>query len=154
MLSCSFGFTQKTKIYRAWITDTDGTTVSGALTSATEDGLVVLDWKNRDTVAEIEPGQIRVLKFRRKGATGRGAWIGAVSGAAAGILIGFADGDDEEGWFAFTAEEKATAAGIGLAIPGTFVGMIIGSLPKRMVIKGDRQAYLGFLPEIQTYLLH
>lgn len=153
MLSCSFGYTQKKKIYRAWITLTDGTTVNGALTSATADGLVVLDWNNRDTVAELEPAQIKVLKFRRKGATGRGAWIGAVSGAAVGLLIGFVDGDDQDGWFAMTAEQKAVGAGIGLAIPGTFVGMIIGSLPKRMVIKGDRDTYLGFLPEINTYLL-
>ena len=153
ILSCNFGYSQKTKIYRTWITLTDRTVVNGALTSASRDGLVVLDWENRDTVAQIEPVQIKVLRFRRKGATGRGAWIGAVSGAAAGILIGFIDGDDEAGWFAMTAEQKAVGAGIGLAIPGTIVGMIIGSLPRRMVIKGDRDTYLALLPEIQEYVV-
>ena len=147
---------QKNKTYQAWAILTSGEKVSGALTAASQDGLILLDWYSRDTVASLRGEDIKVLKFRRKGAIGRGAWIGAVSGAAVGVIIGFVDGDDEpEGWWDFTlsAEQKAFGAGIGLAIPGTFVGMIIGSLPKRFVIKGDRETYLSQLPEIEQYML-
>jgi len=153
ILCCTLGYTQKIKTYRVWATLTNGDKVNGAVSAANEEGLVILNWETRDTVARIKGEEIKVLKFRRKGSMGRGAWIGAVSGAAAGIITGFIDGDDEGGWFAMTAEEKAVAAGIGLAIPGTFIGLIVGSLPKRMVIKGDRDTYLELLPEIKMYVL-
>mgnify|MGYP001552010241 CR=1 FL=1 len=157
IMCCSPGYAQKTKICRAWITLTTGDRVNGAMSVANEYGLVILNWETQDTVAKLEGKEIKVLKFRRKGAIGRGAWIGALGGAATGVIIGLADGDDEpEGWwdFTMTAEEKALAGGIVLVIPGTFVGMIIGALPKRFVIKGDKESYLSQLPEIEQYILH
>jgi hypothetical protein len=144
---------QKIKNYRAWVTLTNGDKVKGALSDANEHGLMIVDWETLDTVASIEAERIKVLKFRPKGAMGRGALIGAVSGATAGVIIGFADGDDEPGWFTMTAEEKAMAAGVGLALTGTFIGIIIGSLPKRMVIKGNRDTYIALLPEIERFVL-
>jgi hypothetical protein len=157
ILCYSPGFAQKTKVYRAWVTLTDGDQINGAMSFANEDGLVILDWNTRDTVAVLEGKQIKVLKFRRKGAMGRGAWIGALGGAAAGVIIGLADGDDvQEGYWDiwnYTAEQKAVAAGIVLAVPGTFIGMIIGALPKRFPIKGDNETYLASLPQIQQYVV-
>ena len=150
-------FAQKNKTYQAWATLTSGEKFTGALSAATDDGLLLLDWYSRDTVALLKAEEIKVLKFRRKGAIGRGAWIGALGGAATGVIIGLADGDDEpEGWwdFTMTAEQKALAAGIVLVIPGTFVGMIIGALPKRFPIKGNADTYRTYLPEIEQYILH
>jgi hypothetical protein len=150
ILCYSPGFAQKTKVYRAWVTLTNGDQVIGALSVANENGLVILHWDTGDTLATLEGKEIKVIKFRRKGSAGRGAWIGALGGAAIGVILGLEEGDG----LTMTAEETALTAGLVMAIPGTFIGVIIGSLPKRFVIKGDNDAYLAQLPEIEQYILH
>lgn len=47
-----------------------------------------------------------------------GLGLGLLSGVVTGAVIGFADGDDESGFFAFTAEEKALLGGILLGGAG------------------------------------
>lgn len=57
-----------------------------------------------------------------------GAGLGLLIGGVAGVITGFASGDDPETqWFAFTAEEKALALGIVLGGGGALLGGVIGA---------------------------
>jgi hypothetical protein len=58
----------------------------------------------------------------------RSLGIGMLIGAGSGVVIGLASGDDEGTFLAFSAEEKAAAAGIGLGLVGGAVGLIVGAL--------------------------
>lgn len=75
----------------------------------------------------------KVTEIRHGRGALEGAGIGFLIGAVAGAAIGFADGDDEcspEGWcfVAFSAEEKAVIAGIGIGGIGGLIGLVAGGL--------------------------
>ena len=152
-LTSAPGHTQKTDVYKAWIHLTNGDRLYGALSAANEEGLTILDWKTHDTVAMIKKENIDIIKFRRKGSMGTGAWIGAVGGAIVGGIIGYSEGDDDPGWFAFTAEQKAVLTGTAMMGPGIIVGMVIGGIPKKFKIMGNTDTYMARLPQIQAYVL-
>jgi len=46
------------------------------------------------------------------------ALIGAAVGAGVGVAAGLAAGDDTEGWWRFTAAEKAAFGGVALGLAG------------------------------------
>ena len=109
---------QKRKTYKAWVTLMDESRVKGVLYDVKEDGILLMEDRASDTVAFLVCTDIDVLKVRRKGKVGKGAWIGAASGALIGAVAGFAQGDDPPGtWWHSTAEEKALGSAIVLAIP-------------------------------------
>jgi hypothetical protein len=88
----------------------------------------------------INLSEIDEITLKRKGSAGRGALTGALIGAGAGILIGFASGDDNTGWFRFSAGEKAAALGLSLGALGGLVGVITGALSRdKFYIGRDRQ---------------
>ena len=141
---------QKGKTYKAWATLMNDTKVKGILYSANEEGILLMDYTLVDTVAYLDHAKIDVLKLRKKGNVGKGAWIGAISGAAIGAIIGFSSGDDPEGAIlGATAEQKALGIGLGLAVPGTGIGALIGSGKKKYVLNGDSNKYLGCLQELR-----
>jgi hypothetical protein len=74
----------------------------------------------------VDPGSVlRVTDTRRLRGAAEGLGIGAGAGVLLGVALGLASGDDpkcQECWFTFTAGEKATMAGVGLA-----AGAILGS---------------------------
>src|SRR5210317_849261 len=82
---------QKIKAYKARVTLIDESKVKGVLYTANEEGLVIMDVNLVDSVSFLDSRNIKILKVRKKGSIGRGAWIGALSGAALGAIIGFAD---------------------------------------------------------------
>ena len=156
---------QRTKHYKVWVTLMNDTKVKGVLFSANEEGILLLDYNLVDTMAYLNQAKIDVLKFRRKGNVGKGAWIGAVSGATLGAIIGFAGGEEESETVCLpflvcvetdppSAAENALAYGIGLAVPGTAIGALIGSGRKKYELNGDSSKYLGYLQELRTYALH
>ena len=60
---------------------------------------------------------------------GRGLLIGGGIGAGVGIVAGLASGDDDEvGFLAMTAQEKALAGGVVAGLVGGVVGGLIGAL--------------------------
>lgn len=155
-----FGFTlftvnaQKIKPYQARVTLINESKVKGILFAANEDGLVLMEANMVDTIAFVDSKDIEMLKVRKKGSIGKGAWIGALSGAALGAIIGFADGDDPPDcmFLCATAGEKALG-GLTLAVPGAGVGVLIGSGSKKFKVRGEKDNYLSILPEIKTYTL-
>ena len=59
-----------------------------------------------------------------------GAGIGGLVGAGTGVILGFASGDDPQGWFALwshTAKEKARINGIGFGALGLIIGAVVGA---------------------------
>jgi uncharacterized protein YcfJ len=108
--------------------------------------------------------QISSLKLKRKKSGLRGMLIGAASGALAGVIIGFASGDDKletysnssdpfvdvlgnafvaiNNAFAMTAGEKAAAGGLGGAVSGGLIGALIGNLVhKKFPINGSKEKF-------------
>ena len=147
---------QKIKPYQARVTLINESKVKGILFTANEDGLVLMETNLVDTVAFVDSKDIEMLKVRKKGSIGKGAWIGALSGAALGAIIGFADGvDPPDCWMmCATAGEKALIGGLSLAIPGAGVGVLVGSGSKKFKVAGEKGNYLSILPEVKTYTLY
>ena len=156
ILAFSIADAQKIKTYKAWVTLTNENKVTGILYSADKDGIVLMDKDLTDTTAFVDYKTIKVLKIRRKGSVGKGAWVGAVSGMVIGGVAGYASGDDDlSGWlFSSTAEEKILEAGIPAAIAGTGIGMLVGTNRKKYLIEGNHKKYATYLPELKDYALN
>lgn len=57
----------------------------------------------------------------------KGMGIGFLVGAATGVILGFASGDSENGWWDWTAEQKAGIGGSVLGTVGALAGAVIGA---------------------------
>lgn len=134
---------QKVKTYKIWVTLLEQE-VKGTLYAANEDELVIL---GEDlTQLKFVPGNIQVIKLRRKGKGGRGAWIGAVSGIVVGAVAGYAS-ESGSGW-----EEVGAIGGALVGAPtGAVLGALIGSGKDKYIINGDRDTYNSLLPTLQQY---
>jgi hypothetical protein len=99
----------------------------GTVQEATDTSLVVqFDYPARlGTVDRAEIAAMDV-SIRQETKIRKSAGVGFLIGAGSGVLIGLASGDDEPGWFSFTAEEKAAMIGVGLGLTGGVVGLVIG----------------------------
>jgi hypothetical protein len=104
---------------------------------------------------------IESISIKRNNAKKRGALIGAGVGLVAGVVMGFASGDDPiyappaedffgigalftelNNAFAMTAGEKALAYGSIGALGGSIAGLIIGAIAKkRFIINGNKQKF-------------
>jgi hypothetical protein len=71
--------------------------------------------------------RLEVSRGRRRHVL-RGAGLGTLLGVASGAVLGFASGDDDPGWIAVSAEEKAVILGTGLGGVGLLVGTVVGAL--------------------------
>ncbi len=138
-------------IHKAWVRLMDGTTQTGYLYSVHEDGIKITLDKSFDVInlITIDASTIQQLKIRRKGNVGRGVWIGAVTGASVGALLGYVSGDD--GWF--SKEAIATGGGIFGAVVGSGIGALIGTSRKYFKINGNITQYLSQLEVIRSYSL-
>ena len=63
----------------------------------------------------------------RKGTRGRNAVTGFFIGAMTGGIMGSAEGDDPDGFFAFTAQQKAGMYGATLGMVGAALGAMSGT---------------------------
>ena len=149
---------KKQKVFNASVTTMDGKTLKGYL-SAANDTQLILKTNNQQMVVPAE--NLKSFTVKRKHSALRGALIGFGVGAAAGIIIGLASGDDPvmaynpgpygdplgleaigvamNNAFAMTAGEKAIAGGIGLGATGAIVGTIIGAVAKKKFIIGGKK---------------
>lgn len=136
---------QRVRTYKVWVTLLDETNIRGTLYAANQDQFVILG----EDLAQLgfAPENLQEIKVRRRGNVGKGAWIGALSGAVVGGVAGLAGGD--------VGFIDAEAIGAGYAILGatigTLSGMAIGSGKEVYIINGDRNVYKSLLPELQQY---
>ena len=124
--------------------------VTGQLYRASDSSMVLLQKKKNVEITgslnysllTIKVSDIDELSIYKKGKVGRGAWQGLMIGVLAGTLIGYASGDDKEGWIRFSAGQKAGITGATLGLVGTLIGVIAGSSAEIWIpIKGDQKTY-------------
>ena len=99
----------------------------GAVQEATDEAFVIqFEFPRR--VGPVERSEIAAMdvSIQRQRKVLKGLGVGLLLGAASGVVIGLASGDDEGGLIAFTAEEKALMAGAMLGLTGGVVGLIVG----------------------------
>jgi len=147
--------TQEIKIYRTWVSlNSEPFKIEGVLYEIKDSSILVSSslviqdyYKDRFEVTNLHINNIETIKTRRKNSIGTGALIGAAAGFAVGGLIGLASGDDppcpQYSWFCFrfTAQEKALGAGALLAVPGTVIGAVFGSVKVTIPINGSMDRY-------------
>lgn len=97
--------------------------------TATADSLVV---NRRGGAGEALVVPVRGTFIRRAegrnhiGSLLRGALYGGAAGVVLGGVTGYAQGDDPEGWFSFTAEENAALGAFLVGTTGIVVGAVAG----------------------------
>ena len=151
-LNPGYGQKKKRGTYKLWVERMDREPVEGRLLELKDSVILVGWWGDTETVEEIPVREVKRMKFRRKGAIGKGAAIGAGAGLLLGAISGFADGDDEPGWFSMTAEEKSVGSAILLTPVGAAVGAVVGSARKKFVIEGKQDNYEKLKTEMAAYL--
>ena len=150
--------TKKLKVYMARIsTKEQEKPIKGVLEEIRDSSVVVSTAKER---VRIPASAIQEIKIKRKGAVGRGALAGGLTGLGLGLMIGFASGDDEcdpNAWciLPMTAEEKAMGAGVFLGICGAATGIIIGSVSKaeKISINGNQGTFKKNLEVMKKYAI-
>jgi small nuclear ribonucleoprotein (snRNP)-like protein len=138
---------KKIQIHKVWVKTMDGTKTTGVLYSADEQSIKISknnSFSNSNLIV-IESEKIDFIKIRRKGKIGKGAWIGAASGAGFGVVLGIAATDDND-WDGVAG----TVSGLFFGIVGTGVGAIVGSNKKKIQINGDSELYLSNLSFLQS----
>ena len=120
---------------RVWVRSPDGAgSVKGTLEGITGDSLQVRLEGGGPAVSVGLSAQTQVNVFTgRRSSAGRGAAIGGGLGALAGMVIGFAAGEDcgrTEGLFrmCFERGELAAMGAVGLGGVGLVSGLIVGAL--------------------------
>jgi len=164
---------KKQKEFIASVTTLDGRTIKGSLSAVNDTQLIL---KAYNTQLSVPAENLQSLTLKRKHSVRRGALIGFGIGAAAGIIIGLASGNDPKmsyptasedplgigtmmvglnNAFAMTAGEKAVAAGLGLGATGAIVGTIIGAVAKKkFTIGGKKEKFHDLQGEIMMKLVN
>jgi hypothetical protein len=164
---------KKQKIFVASVTTMDSKILKGYL-SAVNDTQLILKTNNQQMVVPAE--NLKSFTVKRKHSALKGALIGFGVGAAAGIIIGLASGNDPvmaypdpyddplllgsigvavNNAFAMTAGQKAVAGGIGLGVTGAIVGTIIGAIAKKkFTIGGKKEKFHDLQGELMTKLVN
>jgi len=158
LIICTNSFAQnksdKIKVYKAWVKLLDGSKAKGVLYAADSSGVKLSDGITSDNLNTLSAEKIKEIRIRKKGRVGKGVWIGALSGATFGAIMGIASGDDEAGWFSFSKEEKAAMNAIGLGTLGAGIGALVATGKKKIIINGDLNNYKIQLGLIQSYSLN
>ena len=158
-------------LYYSWIyLNNQKEPLKGVIVAAKDSSLLFINSTlliNNKNSSNINPQEVPVstiskVKYRKRSAVRKGLLFGALGGAAAGGIIGYASGDDEcdgtGGWFdcmfMYTAEEKAgTGALLGI-FPGMGLGALIGAARKTIYINGDQKVYSLSRSEFEAYSLN
>jgi len=149
---------KKAKVYMASISTTaQEKRIKGVLEEVRDSSVIVFTSNER---IRIPASSIQEIKIKRKGAIGRGALAGGLTGLGLGLIIGLASGDDKcdpNAWciMPMTAEEKGLAAGTVLGISGAVLGIIIGSVSKaeKIAINGDQKVFHDQVLTMRIYAL-
>jgi hypothetical protein len=81
--------------------------------------------------AVVERRTITRVDVDHRRSRGRAALYGALLGAAAGVMLGLASGDDPKGIVAFSAPQKAVIGVAYIAPAGALIGVLVGPGPER-----------------------
>ncbi len=112
--------------------------------------------KLNELAIQLSPIEIEQILIEKEGHFVTGMGTGLLIGGGIGALIGFASGDDEGGFIAFSAATKALFLGIGLGVPSAIVGGISGAaqgIDDDYLLKGDKEKYMEVLPKLKEIAL-
>jgi hypothetical protein len=110
-----------------WIERTDGSILRGELLALQGEDLVIADKSSYEKVI-VSFDEMKSIRIVKKSGFLKGIGLGLLTGGATGVLLGFAGGDDDPGWFSMTAGEKAALGGLALGIIGTGIGGLCGAV--------------------------
>ena len=148
--------------YKFWISSMDNSSnFNGYLIEAKDSSMIISNqiikdksyiWNQNINAniwnQNIKANSIKKIEYRKDGDIGNGILFGALTGFAIGGLLGLASGDDHcvanpsfLDIYCFTAEEKALASGILLAIPGSLIGGLVGATKVKIPINGNQNTY-------------
>jgi len=169
---------KKKKHFVTSIRTMDNRTIKGRIYAVTDSQLVLAksasNYSNSLTAMEQMPvpaENIKSFSVKRKNSVLKGALIGFGAGAVAGVIIGFASGDDHvitepvydpfsaivvglSNSMAMTAQEKAVGGGLALGATGAIVGTVIGALAKKkFTIGGKKEKFRDLQAEIMMKLV-
>lgn len=147
---------KKSKIYKIWVhTVSEPYKVKGYLYETGDDFITIINdsSEGNGNMSSIKIEEIRKIKLRKNGSVGKGAWMGGLIGMGTGIAIGYIDGDDDPGWFSYSAEEKALSWGATLTIVGAGTGVFIGTRTKKFTFDQNLDVYTSLRDEINQYTL-
>jgi hypothetical protein len=105
----------------------DGATIKAELLIVKNDEIILMDSFNMSGIT-LTADEIQKITITKKSRFFKGIGLGLVIGGGSGALLGFASGDDDSGWFRWTAEEKAVMGGLGLGVVGLLTGGIVGAI--------------------------
>jgi hypothetical protein len=131
----------KNKYYKTWVTLKDNSSkIKGYLSEVGDSMIIISNFSNNERQV-ILLKNVKAIKFRKNGTIGRGILLGALTGAAIGVVTGFAAGDDKDCGFltnlCFTAKQKARGRGILFTIPGALLGGIAATSKINIPINGN-----------------
>ena len=181
---------KKIKPYRATIQTMDGKKLVGWMYKMDDNRLCLLP-ENKSSLLLVQnqsaelmsleyyvnASKIKSITTQKKNAGLNGALIGLAVGTIAGVIMGFAEGDDHiqpysgnyydpftglfnssiyvfGDAFAMTADEKALAYGASLGAAGALSGLLIGKLAKKkFIIGGKKETYRDLQGDLMKRLL-
>ncbi len=108
------------------VTLKSGGKITGELLAVKKDFLVLsADGSGMVRDESIAVQDVREVKVIRRSKAGTSMLIGLLAGAGTGAVIGYSDGNDEPGFFSFTARQKAAIMAVGAGLTGLLVGAIV-----------------------------
>jgi hypothetical protein len=139
--------------FKAWVVPMDHLSVRTGYIKELNDSLIVISSVSGQETQYIEVSNVSDIKFRKKGKTAKGLFIGAALGAVTGALIGSATYDDD-GFFG-DSFRGIYALGTGLigAGAGGLIGGILGSAKINVPLNGNQKEYEKRRDELEKYLL-
>jgi hypothetical protein len=118
---------EKAKGAEVLVQKKDGQRVKAELLAIKDRRLILMD---SATLSEVTFGvdDIRSIRVVKKAKVLKGLGLGSLTGGVVGSGLGFLSGNDEPGFFSFTAGEKALVIGVFFAAMGGVVGGISGAI--------------------------
>lgn len=148
---------QQRQAYRAWVHVYDQPyPLTGFLLTTTDSSILLPNSPNPrfpGPVTTIPVSQIKKIKLSPRGKLGRSMAAGAAIGAGSGLVLGYASGDDDEGFFSFTKEEKTLYGAIFSGLSGMVIGFLAGLKKKVILLEGSKEKYRRMRLLITRYSL-
>ncbi len=137
--------TQNKTVYEVQIEQKSGKKGKGYLTNLTDDEITYVNEKvvfgaKNSNINTVNYADINSITIKRKGADRQGYYIGLGIGAVVGLIMGSSSGDDDpNGWFAYSAGDKAMMTGLTVGAVGGIIGFIVGRAAKTTFVIGGKK---------------
>ncbi len=139
--------------FRTRIINADSNIIKGYIAGFNDSVLSIYRLNNKtNREQQFNYQDLSRISFKRTNGVWRGMLWGFIIGAGSGVLYGYASGTDHNGWFGFTAGEKALVYGTINGVKGITVGAIIGALARTTItIHGKKERYDRLKANLRKY---